>query len=703
MNKKRLSVVMAGAMLASSVAPVLAEEVQKSEMSADNLGLLIQSLRNKLQSATFADEDVNGELRGKSIYTLKLKGGADLGLDADSTQTEFQNAIKNLTPGKVIEVWTKAHEEKDGKYYAYKEETATYTAAELQEAATIISSDATTSGTTIEAPYTDIVTSAKLTGTTPGTSADTKLTITFKTTTATWLDATLELSVGDEEYNFKKYIAREGGKPTDMPSTKLDASKFDGFAKADKEEVAVTDGKEKVEEITITSGGNNVSVDDIYDGLMLTTKGHDFFAAIKEAKVLRGQKTHTLKGNAAGSAATIDAKTKIADAIVRKDGKYSFSIEVAAGTTPNVDSAIKFTVTGTNEAATERMANWLFDLKPQVDILAGTNRYSTAVTIAKEYSDLTSANTSATATEANIVLVNGGSLVDGLSASPLAAALTAKAGAKKAPILLTEADRLPKETKAYLREVIENLKINEVKKATIHIVGGEAVVSKDLERELKSLGFSVERYGGANREATSLEVADEIASLQGATGIAKSEAFVVGANGEADAMSIASIASAQTADKQTPIIVAKNGGISEDALYELRDKHVTIIGGEKAVSKAEEEEIGLEAESVSRIAGANRKATNAAIISKYYNEKFGAAKNVVVAKDDVLIDALTAANLAAQKQAPIVLATNKLSDEQINALELNSAANPEALYQVGIGVDKDNVVKVIAQRLGLAN
>ena len=29
MNKKRLSVVMAGAMLASSVAPVLAEEVQK--------------------------------------------------------------------------------------------------------------------------------------------------------------------------------------------------------------------------------------------------------------------------------------------------------------------------------------------------------------------------------------------------------------------------------------------------------------------------------------------------------------------------------------------------------------------------------------------------------------------------------------------------------------------------------------------------
>ena len=40
MNKKRLSVVMAGAMLASSVAPVLAAEVVKSEHSANELGLL---------------------------------------------------------------------------------------------------------------------------------------------------------------------------------------------------------------------------------------------------------------------------------------------------------------------------------------------------------------------------------------------------------------------------------------------------------------------------------------------------------------------------------------------------------------------------------------------------------------------------------------------------------------------------------------
>ena len=81
-----------------------------------------------------------------------------------------------------------------------------------------------------------------------------------------------------------------------------------------------------------------------------------------------------------------------------------------------------------------------------------------------------------------------------------------------------------------------------------------------LERELERLGFDVERYGGDNREETSLEVAEAMGK--------KSNAFVVGAEGEADAMSIASVA----ASTKTPIIVAKKGGISEDALHELREK-----------------------------------------------------------------------------------------------------------------------------------
>lgn len=169
-------------------------------------------------------------------------------------------------------------------------------------------------------------------------------------------------------------------------------------------------------------------------------------------------------------------------------------------------------------------------------------------------------------------------------------------------------------------------------------------------------------------------------------------------------MSIASVA----ATTKTPIVVAKKGGITEDATYELRKSDVTVIGGENAVSKADYNAIKAEAEGITRVAGSNRKATNALIISKYYKRNYvGMAKNVIVAKDGQrnkteLVDALAAANLASEKQAPVVLATDSLSREQLNALALN-AKESYALYQVGIGVNKENVVKVIATHLGLTN
>ena len=717
MNKKKLSVVMAGAMLASSVAPVLAAEVTKTEVSADNLGLLIRDLKAKLNSVKFADEKVNGAYAGKSIYVLKIKDGKTLALDVDSTQAQFQNELKDLKPGTVIEVHTKGYrtegEGENKKYYAFEETEATYDAKGLNDLADVIyaTNKTSQSDATVNANYANIVKAGSDTLTVApitGSNETTKLTIELKGKYATELGGKIELKVGDKKIDVKHYYDASTGAKVEVKSP-IKADDFYGFPLSTETVDSKIKG-EKVEEITITSGGNNVSVEDIYDGLMLTTKGHDFFASIAEAEELRATKRE-LTGNAKGGTATITAggtitttRTNIDAAIVEINGEYSFTITVPQKADASI-SEVKFTVTGKNEKDTERMAEWILNEQAKVDIFAGSNRYATAVKIAEGYAGLTDATVSHSGQDANIVLVNGDSLVDGLAASPLAAALST--GTYKAPVLLTESDRLPKETRAYLKEVIGNLQINDVKKATIHIVGGEAVVSKGLERELKSLGFSVERYGGDNREATSLEVADKIVDLQNGTGTATKEAFVVGANGEADAMSIAAVASNKTANSQTPIIVAKNGGISEDALYELRGKKVVIVGGESSVSKAEEEEIGLEAEKVSRIGGANRQETNAEVISKYYVNKFGTAQNVIVAKDgrgkkSELIDALAAANFASQKQAPIVLATNKLTDSQVNALELN-AKEAEALFQVGIGVDKDNVVKVIAQRLGLAN
>ena len=696
MNKKKLSVVMAGAMLASSVAPVLAATtVEKEEVSASNLGLLISEIRDLLKSKTYSDTskdavDVNGVLAGKSIYDIKIKGVSQ-NLDTDSTQQQFQTVLANLKPGTVVEIWEKGYEEVDGKILSQKKAVPTYDKDELADLETEL-------GTTLKnGNLKKVINKAEL-------SSDQKtLTVTFESKVAA--GASLEIKLGDEEFDTRYYLTPTNVK-NEISSGEVVAADFAGFPKKEAVYGPIASG-EKIKEYTITSGGNNLTVEDLYDGLMLTTKGHDFFEEIKEAKISRGitnATKPTVVGNKGGAITT--SQSAIDEIVKDANGKYSFTVTVGTGKQNGLDP-VTYTIVGEDEKNTERLALWIYDELAKVDILAGANRYATAVEIAESYTGLSSVSNGTEISDnlvANIVLVNGEALVDGLAASPLAASLSDSD--HKAPILLTEADRLPKETKAYLRRALAQVNIGDVKKVTIHLVGGEAVLSNSLVRELRDMGFSVERYGGANREETSLEVADALGAK------ANNRVFVVGANGEADAMSISAVAS--TADgnsKFSPIVVAKNGGISEDALYELRGKDAVVIGGEKSVSDDEITALRDEAKSVIRVSGANRQATNAAIIEKYYANHFAdstvKAENVVVAKDGQnnkmdLVDALAAANFAAQNKAPIVLATNKLSDAQINMLELN-AQNAKALYQVGHGVDKDNVVKVIAQRLGLAN
>ncbi len=81
MNKKRLSVVMAGAMLATSVAPVLAAEAttEATKVSANELGLLQEEVRNLVENNIFANEEDNApenttDVRNQSVYAVFING-----------------------------------------------------------------------------------------------------------------------------------------------------------------------------------------------------------------------------------------------------------------------------------------------------------------------------------------------------------------------------------------------------------------------------------------------------------------------------------------------------------------------------------------------------------------------------------------------------------------------------------------------------
>lgn len=292
--------------------------------------------------------------------------------------------------------------------------------------------------------------------------------------------------------------------------------------------------------------------------------------------------------------------------------------------------------------------------------LAGTDRYKTAVAISK--AGWSSAN--------KALLVNGTALPDALCASPLA-------DEYDAPILLTEKDKLNADTLAELKRL-------GVKQVTL--IGGEGVISASQEATLKSQGFSVERIGGEDRYDTSLKIANKLKGIYQAKGSqGRKTVFVAnGVKGLADATSVSSPAGIKDA-----VILYTNGtnldGIKSYITSSADD--VYLIGGTSVISQGVENELkSTTNKGIYRIAGSNRKETNAKIVDKFFSDKNKETK-VYVAKDGMgadnqLVDGLAVGSLASKNNSPVILASDNLSDGQKATLKGRKASE---VVQVGEG------------------
>lgn len=243
-----------------------------------------------------------------------------------------------------------------------------------------------------------------------------------------------------------------------------------------------------------------------------------------------------------------------------------------------------------------------------IDYIAGKNRYETAALISDKINSSTA------------ILVNGLSLADGLSASGLS-------GTLNAPILLTEVNTIPQSTLN---------RINSVN--TIYLVGGEGVISKNIENKLKNLGKNIIRLGGKDRFSTSYSVANEIEKYKNIDEIY----YVNGLIGEADAMSVAPVA----AKKGNPVILTD--GKTTDFKRNVKSY---AIGGIGVLNSS----FDIFAE---RLNGQNRFETNKNVVSKFFPNK----THVNLSKSEELIDALTSSAL----KEPVVLIDNN-SDKSIIA------------------------------------
>lgn len=448
----------------------------------------------------------------------------------------------------------------------------------------------------------------------------------------------VKVKVGDTKLDFNK-------KELDVNN------KFVGF------EQLFTDIAEIKYQIIITKE-EAVNSTELFDGVRLTEKGAELLAAI------------TTTGS------TIKVQDDIVDAV-----DPGFTLETSFNILDGTD--VVATIVNEDPQVIKELKAILRGEQANVNLVAGEDRFTTAVEVSKQ---LVGENETANA----VVLVGEDAIVDGLAAAPLAK----KVGA---PILLTKENQLPEATEKEMLRVLGNNLSNK----TVYLVGGEARISKELEAKIAKLGVKVERLAGNTRFETSLKIAEKVTS-----GATVDTAFVVGGNGEADAMSI----SAYAAKKEAPIVVVDKNEVSEEAMELLEGKNIEIIGGTGVVSEEVEAQLkemvkedSTQDNTVVRLAGNTRQETNAKVINAHYSNPTEAfiAKDGYVGGNGKLIDALTAAPLAAEMNAPIILTTNELTKEQADVVEVK-LSTVEKLVQVGKGI-ADAAIKAIVEKIGSNN
>lgn len=248
------------------------------------------------------------------------------------------------------------------------------------------------------------------------------------------------------------------------------------------------------------------------------------------------------------------------------------------------------------------------------DRVAGTGRVETAAEAARAgHPD----------GAAHVLLAPAGDFPDALAGGPLASAV-------QGPLLLTGPDELPEAT----AEVLEELSPERVT-----LLGGAAVLSRDVADELRDLGFRVDRLAGTGRFETAAEIAKPFGRVDRVV-LASGEGF-------ADALSVAAVAG----EAGIPILLT--GGdrlppVTARTIRATQASEVVIVGGTDAVSAIVERQVERlsTAPDVIRLAGDSRFGTARAVNEWAAVELGLTPSSLVIADGGDFPDALAGGPLA---------------------------------------------------------
>lgn len=657
LKKKNMAIMMAVATVATTAAPafaaVEAQNVDEAKLIAD----VTAKLNTKYSDRKETGEDVKlTEATEENAYKNSVyKIEAGYANEAQTEVTNIKDFKKTIEEAKLNEaklnvtITDKGHKEVDGKIVATENTKYTYyTQADLNA---IVADNKAITKVELNEDHNAVLTlknKSEIVLSTTDYVLDLEKAVDANGNAidlATAGDETLKRVVGFEKKVEKDAIAKD----IDLPSKVESKLVFDAAKAATKVEA-------KYSELVTNEG--------------YTKQGKEVVDTLRKADAADG--TDVIKNGK-----KYNVKTTLADAKVEavKDAGYQLVYKLTVKEGENT-STVNYVVVDNNQKHLADLmtviSNGTVITEGRYTKLAGEDRFKTAIEVSKKSFEADKAK--------GIVLVGENAIVDGLASAPLAAQ-------KEAPILLTNKDALSVET-------IAEMKRATAQNPTVYIVGGESVISKEVEKQLiTELNAHIVRVAGEDRHATSLEIAKQMIAKDAKI----NNGFVVGGEGEADAMSIASIAAA----KKAPIIVSPVDGLTKDAKKLLDNGTYTVIGGTSKVSTQVLKDVRAFDANAERIAGADRHETNADVITKYA----ATSTAVYVAKDGYaegngqLIDALAVAPLAARTEAPIVLATSDLTKEQTKALEtIKDTKKP--LTQAGNGVTT-TVTQKLLKLLGL--
>jgi len=252
----------------------------------------------------------------------------------------------------------------------------------------------------------------------------------------------------------------------------------------------------------------------------------------------------------------------------------------------------------------------------------------------------------------NVILATSENYPDALAGSVLAYKLNP-------PILLVRSSEVDQE------KVLAYMQANLDSKGTVYILGGYAVVSKNMEAKTEARGFhTITRLGGIDCYETAEKIAEFLEVTVGTP--------IVIATGETypDALSISSMA----AINQYPIFLATKDELSELVKKEIsaiNPGKVYIIGLQRAISTEVEDMVAqtipIDKGNIIRLGGLDEFDTSLEI-AKYFSLS---SKYACVATGNNFPDAIAGSIFAAKAKAPIILVDKTLSDSAVTYLRNN--------------------------------